>query len=65
MNQKEPVEIIWHREREVYSQAFGSMKEFVQIIIIDMKEVHYIKYIRTLHQSLIREMGGEEVKDAN
>ena len=40
-------------EREVYSQAFESIEEFVQINIIDMKEVHCMKNIATLYQSLI------------
>ena len=61
MNQNEPVETTWHRERGVYSQAFERIEEFVQINIIDIKEVHCIKNIRTLYQSLIREMGGDEV----
>ena len=43
MNQKEPVETTWHRERGVYSQAFERIEEFVQINIIDIKEVHCIK----------------------
>ena len=30
-----------------------------------MKEVHCIKNIRTLHQSLIREMNGDEFKDGS
>ena len=30
-----------------------------------MKEVHCIKNIRTLYQSLIRQMGGDEFKDAS
>ena len=55
MNQKEPVETNWHIEREVYSQPFESIEEFVQVNIIDMKEVHCVKIIRTLHQSQIRE----------
>ena len=65
MNQNEPVETTWHRERGVYSQAFERIEEFVQINIIDIKEVHCIKNIRTLYQPLIREMGGDEFKDAS
>ena len=49
----------------MYSQASESIEEFVQINITDMKEVHCIKNIRTLYQSLIREMGGAEFKDAS
>ena len=36
------MEVNWHRERKVYSQAFERIKEFVQINIIDMKEVRFI-----------------------
>ena len=49
----------------MYSQAFESIEEFVQVNIIDMKEVHCVKNIRTLYQFLIREMGGNEFKDAS
>ena len=52
-------------EREVYSQVFVSIEEFVQINIIDMKEVHCMKNIATLYQSLIREMGRHKFKDAS
>ena len=42
------MEIIWHRQKCVFT-SFGSIKEFVQININDMKEVHYIKkYKNTL-----------------
>ena len=49
----------------MYSQAVESIEEFVQVNIIDMKEVHCVKNIRTLYQSLIPEMGGDEFKDAS
>ena len=49
----------------MYSQAFESIKEFVQVNIIDMKEVHCVKNIRLLYQSLIHEMSGDEFKDAS
>ena len=65
MNQEEPAETNWHKEREVYSQAFESIEKFVQVNIIDMKEVNCIKTIRTLYQSLIREMDGDKFKDAS
>ena len=48
----------------MYSQAFESIEEFVQINI-DMKEVHCMKNIATLYQSLIREMGRHKFKDAS
>ena len=51
-------------EREVYSQAFESIEEFVQINI-DMKEVHCMKNKTTSYQSLIREMGPHKFKDAS
>ena len=54
MNQKELMEVNWHRERKVYSQAFERIKEFVQINIIDMKEVRFIC-----------QMGGDNFKDAS
>ena len=43
MNQKEPMKKNWHIEKEVDSQAFESIEAFVQVIIIDMKEVHCLK----------------------
>ena len=49
----------------MYSQAFESIKEFVQVNIIDMKEMHCVKNIRLLYQSLIHEMSGDEFKDAS
>ena len=48
------MEVNWHRERKVYSQAFERIKEFVQINIIDMKEVRFIC-----------EMEGDNFKDAS
>ena len=62
MNQKEPVETNWHIQREEDSQVFESIEEFVHVNIIDMKGVHCIKNIKTLYQSVIREMGGDEFK---
>ena len=55
----------WHIQREVYSQAFESIEELFQMNITDMKEVHCVKNVRTLYQSLIREMGGDAFKDAS
>ena len=49
----------------MYPQAFESIEEFFQINIIDMKEVHNIKNIRKLYQSLVGEMGGDKFKDAS
>ena len=51
MYQKETVEKNWYTEREVYSQAFENIEEFVQINYIDMREVHCIKN-RTLYINL-------------
>ena len=48
----------------MYSQAFESIEEFVQINI-DMKEVHCMKNKATSYQSLIREMGPHKFKDAS
>ena len=59
MNQKNP------QKQSLYSQAFESIEEFVQVNIIDMKEVLCVKNIRTLYQFLIREMDGDEFKDAS
>ena len=47
------------------SQAFENIKDFVHINTIDMTEVHCIKNIKMLHQSLIREMSGDKFKDAS
>ena len=49
----------------MYSQAFESIEQVVQINIIDMKEVHCMKNITTLYQSLIREMGPHKFKNAS
>ena len=38
MNRKEPMETNLHIEREVYSQAFESIKEFAQVNIIIWKK---------------------------
>ena len=51
MNQKEPVETNWKRDRqtdrqtdrELYSQAFERIEKFVWINIIDMKGMRCIK----------------------
>ena len=43
------MEVNWHRERKVYSQAFERIKEFVQINIIDIKKcVLYVKWVATI-----------------
>ena len=43
------MEVNWHRERKVYSQAYERIKEFVQINIIDIKKcVLYVKWVATI-----------------